>query len=64
MDANVGGIDRSLRVIVGLAILALWFVAEGPARWWALIGLVPLVTGLVGWCPAYQVLGIRTCRGR
>lgn len=64
MDANVGGIDRSLRVVVGLAILALWFVAEGPARWWALIGLVPLVTGLAGWCPAYRVLGIRTCRGQ
>ena len=64
MNANVGGIDRTLRIIVGLAILAMWFVAEDPTRWWALIGLVPLVTGLVGWCPAYQVLGIRSCPGQ
>lgn len=62
MGANIGGIDRSVRIVAGLVILALFFVLEGTNRWWALIGLVPLVTGIVGWCPAYRVLGIRTCR--
>ena len=64
MQANVGGIDRTLRIVVGLAILAMWFVVEGPTRWWTLVGLVPLVTGLVGWCPAYQLLGMKTCGAR
>ena len=62
MGANLGGIDRSVRIVAGLVILALFFLLEGTNRWWALIGLVPLVTGIVGWCPAYRVLGIRTCR--
>lgn len=62
MEANVGGIDRTLRVVVGLAILSLFFVLEGPAHWWALVGVVPLVTGLVGWCPAYVPFGFRTCK--
>ena len=62
MEANVGGIDRSVRVVAGLVILALFFVLEGANRWWALIGLAPLVTGIVGWCPAHRALGIRTCR--
>lgn len=64
MQANVGRIDRTLRIVVGLAILAMWFVVEGPTRWWTLVGLVPLVTGLVGWCPAYQLLGMKTCGAR
>ncbi|MBS0325147.1 MAG: DUF2892 domain-containing protein [Proteobacteria bacterium] len=62
MKANVGGIDRGLRIVAGLAILALFFVLEGANRWWALVGLVPLVTGIVGRCPAYGIFGIRTCR--
>ena len=53
MAANVGGIDRAVRVIAGLAILSLFFVFDGPNRWWALAGLVPLATGLIRWCPAY-----------
>lgn len=64
MQANVGGIDRGLRIVAGIAILALYFVLEGPNRWWALVGLVPLVTGIVGRCPAYGIFGIRTCRTR
>lgn len=59
MPRNEGTIDRVLRVIVGLAILSLVFV--GPQTPWAWIGLVPLLTGLVGFCPAYALLGIRTC---
>ncbi|HAE26019.1 MULTISPECIES: YgaP family membrane protein [Hyphomonas] len=57
---NEGTIDRVLRVIVGLALIAIVFV--GPQTPWGWIGLVPLLTGLVGTCPVYSVLGIRTCK--
>lgn len=56
---NEGRIDRTLRVMAGLALIALVFV--GPQTPWGWIGLVPLITGLIGWCPAYTLLGIRTC---
>ena len=62
MNANVGGVDRAVRIVAGLAILGLYFVLKGDARWWALIGLLPLATGLIGWCPAYVPFGIRTCK--
>jgi hypothetical protein len=62
MTRNVGTTDRVLRVILGLVLLSLLFVVEGGARWLGLIGLVPLLTGLAGSCPAYRLLGIRTCR--
>ena len=47
--------------MLGLALLSLILVLEGNARWWGLVGLVPLATGLIGWCPAYLPFGIRTC---
>lgn len=60
MQANVGGIDRILRIVVG-ATLILWAaVAAGPA--WAWIGVVPLVTGIIRWCPAYLPFGIKSCK--
>lgn len=59
MSRNEGVIDRVLRVVLGFALLSLVFV--GPQTWWGLIGLVPLVTGLMGSCPVYSVLGISTC---
>lgn len=61
MKANVGGIDRVLRIVVGLAVLSLVFVLEGSARWWGLVGIVPLLTGFVSFCPVYPLLGINTC---
>lgn len=61
MKTNVGSIDRAIRVIAGLAILSLWFLLEGDARWFALIGFVPLATAATGWCPAYTLVGINTC---
>lgn len=61
MKHNVGGIDRTLRIVAGLVILSLYFVLGENTRLWALIGLVPLATGLIGWCPAYLPFGIRTC---
>ena len=62
MKKNVGGIDQKLRIAAGLVILALFFVLDEPARWWTLLGLVPLSTGLAGWCPLYTIFGIRTCK--
>lgn len=56
---NEGTLDRAFRVVVGLAALSLVFV--GPHTLWGLLGLVPLVTGLVGSCPLYSLFGIGTC---
>ena len=60
MNVNVGTVDRALRIVVGLALLSLVFVLEGDARLWALVGLQPLATGLLGWCPLYIPFGIDT----
>ncbi len=59
MKHNVGSIDRAIRVIAGLGLISLVFV--GPQTVWGWIGVVPLVTALVGWCPPYALLGINTC---
>ena len=60
MKANVGGIDKILRIVVGLGLLSLLFLLEGNARWWGLLGLVPLATALINFCPLYTFLGINT----
>ena len=62
MIKNEGTFDRALRVIAGLILLSLVFV--GPQTMWGLIGIVPLVTGLVGICPLYSILGVSTCPTR
>jgi hypothetical protein len=59
MDKNVGTIDKILRVVVGLVLIAMVFV--GPQTPWGWIGIVPLATAVLGWCPLYTMLGIRTC---
>lgn len=59
MKQNEGMLDRGLRIALGLVLIALVFV--GPQTAWGWIGIVPLVTGLVGYCPLYAILGIRTC---
>jgi hypothetical protein len=59
MSKNEGTIDRVLRIIVGAILIALVFV--GPQTPWGWIGVIPLATGLIGWCPAYRIFGIRTC---
>jgi hypothetical protein len=56
---NEASWDRAGRVVVGLGLLAL--VVVGPQTLWGLVGIVPLLTGLVGYCPLYQVLGCATC---
>jgi hypothetical protein len=59
---NVGSIDRILRIVVGLALLAGFFLnPDASLRWLYLIGIVPLLTGLMSTCPIYAMLGISTC---
>ena len=59
LPCNEGALDRSLRVVVGLVLIALVFV--GPQTPWGWLGLVPLATGLLGSCPIYTLFGLRTC---
>ncbi len=62
MKSNVGGIDRILRITIGAVLVTL--AATGQVGLWGWIGLLPLATGLMGWCPPYSLLGINTCKNR
>ncbi|MEH6456534.1 MAG: DUF2892 domain-containing protein [Cocleimonas sp.] len=58
MNINVGKYERVVRIIAGLVIIAWGVYAK---NWWGVVGVVPLLTGLIGWCPPYAMLGINTC---
>ncbi len=60
MKKNIGSWERTIRIIAGLFILTLTFV--GPKTPWAYLGIVPLATGLAGWCPPYALVGFSTCK--
>jgi hypothetical protein len=62
MNKNVGGIDRTVRVVVGVALVAL--AATETLGAWAYVGIVPILTGAIGWCPAYLPFGLSTCKTR
>jgi hypothetical protein len=62
MKVNEGGLDRAIRIIAGAGILSLAFI--GPQTPWAYLGAIPLLTGVVGFCPAYALLGVNTCPAR
>jgi len=59
MKINVGGIDRAIRVAAGLVLIAL--AATQTVGWWGWLGVIPLATGAIGWCPPYAIFGINTC---
>jgi Protein of unknown function (DUF2892) len=59
MTKNVGGFDRTIRIVAGLLLVAL--AATGTVGWWGWLGILPLATGLIGWCPPYSMFGINTC---
>lgn len=59
MTRNEGSLDRILRIVVGIVLISLVFI--GPQTPWGWIGVVPLLTGLIGWCPIYALFGFRTC---
>lgn len=58
-NKNVGTVDRALRAIVGLVLISLTVV--GPQTMWGWVGLIPLATAAIGWCPAYLPIGLSTC---
>lgn len=57
---NIGNVERILRVVAGLGIVSLAFI--GPRSPWAFIGIIPALTGIIGWCPPYGIFGISTCK--
>jgi len=61
MKTNVGSIDKWIRLILAIGLFSLFFVLEGNARYWALLGIVPLVTALTNSCPLYSIFGLSTC---
>jgi hypothetical protein len=62
MKKNVGSADKIIRIVLGLGLLSLLFVLEAPMKYLGLIGLVPLLTSLMGWCPLYSLIGVSTCK--
>jgi membrane protein implicated in regulation of membrane protease activity len=60
MKSNVGGIDRILRIVIGLILIGLTFT--GAVGVWGWLGVVPLATGALGWCPPYAIFGWSTCK--
>lgn len=58
MTVNVGTLDRVIRIIVGVVLIALVFV--GPQTPWGWIGIIPLASAIIGWCPTYSLLGVKT----
>ena len=61
MKTNVGSADKIVRIVVGIGLLSLFFILEGNMRFLGLIGIVPIATALMGWCPLYSVIGVNTC---
>lgn len=59
MNVNIGGIDRMLRIIAGVIIIALGAYYQS---WWGIVGLVPLLTGVFRFCPLYTMVGVNTCK--
>jgi len=59
MKKNVGTVDMIIRIVLGL-IIGIWGIAAGS--WWGLIGLLPILTGLISFCPLYAILGMTTCK--
>ncbi|MDI3324608.1 DUF2892 domain-containing protein [Pontibacterium granulatum] len=60
MEKNIGNLDKIIRVLVGLVLIALVFV--GPQTAWGWIGVPVILIALIGWCPLYKVLGVSTCK--
>jgi hypothetical protein len=61
MKPNVGNVDRIIRLLLGIGMLSLIALSDNNLRWLGLVGLIPLFTGIKGWCPLYAMLGVSTC---
>lgn len=62
MKSNVGSVDKIVRLVMALALFSLFFILPGDQKWFGVIGFVPLLTGLLNWCPLYTIFGLNTCR--
>jgi len=60
MGTNIGAVDRVIRAVLGIGLLSLVFI--GPHTPWGWVGLIPLATAAIGWCPAYTLFGLKTCK--
>lgn len=61
MKANVGSVDKTIRIVIALVLFSLFFILEGNLRYVALVGLIPLLTAFMSWCPLYTLFGLSTC---
>lgn len=61
MKTNVGSADKVVRIVAGVGLLSLFFILDGNMRFLGLIGIIPIATALMGWCPLYGMLGLSTC---
>lgn len=61
MKANVGSVDKAVRIVIALVLFSLFFILEGNLRYIALIGIIPLLTAFMSWCPLYTLFGLSTC---
>lgn len=62
MKSNVGSVDKIVRYIIGIILLLLLFILKGNARYWGLLGLIPILTAAFGFCPLYKIFGISTAK--
>lgn len=62
MNSNVGSADKIVRLVMALVLFSLFFILPGDQKWFGLVGFVPLLTGLMNWCPLYTIFGINTCK--
>lgn len=62
MNANVGKADKAIRLVMAVFLFSLFFIFEGNLKWIGLVGIVPLMTALMNWCPLYTVFGMNTCK--
>jgi hypothetical protein len=62
MNANVGKADKTIRLVMAVVLFSLFFILEGNLKWIGLVGIVPLMTALMNWCPLYTVFGMNTCK--
>lgn len=62
MKSNVGSVDKIVRYVIGIIFLLLLFILKGNARYWGLLGLIPILTAAFGFCPLYKIFGISTAK--
>lgn len=62
MNYNISGVDRFIRVVIGISLFGFAVLSSKPYHWWGLLGLILVISGMLGFCPSYAMLGINTCK--